>query len=130
LERGLVRFTNALYGVGVANGTDAIWLALEAYGIGKGDQVITIPFTFFATAEAISQAGATPVFVDIDEDTFNINTNMIEEKITSKTKAIIPVHLFGQPVEMNKIVDLGQKYDLKIIEDACQVIGPFIKERR
>lgn len=130
MERGLVRFTNALYGVGVANGTDAIWLALEAYGIGKGDQVITIPFTFFATAEAISQAGATPVFVDIDEDTFNINTNMIEEKITSKTKAIIPVHLFGQPVEMNKIVDLGQKYDLKIIEDACQVIGPFIKERR
>lgn len=92
--------------------------------------MITIPFTFFATAEAISQAGATPVFVDIDEDTFNINTNMIEEKITSKTKAIIPVHLFGQPVEMNKIVDLGQKYDLKIIEDACQVIGPFIKERR
>lgn len=130
MERGLVRFTNALYGVGVANGTDAIWLALEAYGIGKGDQVITTPFTFFATAEAISQAGATPVFVDIDEDTFNINTNMIEEKITSKTKAIIPVHLFGQPVEMNKIVDLGQKYDLKIIEDACQVIGPFIKERR
>ncbi len=130
LERELARFTNTLYGIGVANGTDAIRLALEAYGIGKGDQVITTPFTFFATAEAISQAGATPVFVDIDEDTFNINTNMIEEKITSKTKAIIPVHLFGQPADMKKIVDLGEKYDLKIIEDACQAIGAIYKGKQ
>ena len=129
LEEEIARFTDTKYGIGVANGTDGLQLTLEAYGIGKGHEVITTPFTF-ATGEAISQVGATPVFVDIDEDTYNINVNKIEERITNKTKAIIPVHLFGQPADMDKIVHIGKRYDLIIIEDACQAMDPSIKEER
>lgn len=130
LEKEIAEFTNTKYGIGVANGTDALQLTLEAYGIGKGDEVITTPFTFFATAEAISQVGGTPVFVDIDKDTYNIDVNKVEEKITGKTKAIIPVHLFGQPADMDKIIDIGNKHNLIIIEDACQAIGAIYKGRK
>jgi dTDP-4-amino-4,6-dideoxygalactose transaminase len=98
-------------------------LALRACGIGAGDEVITTPFTFVATAQAIVYLGAKPVFVDINSSTFNINVDLIEGKITEKTKAILPVHLYGQPCEMDKISDLAKKYNLKIIEDCAQAVG-------
>lgn len=123
LEEEIAEFTGTKYGIGVANGTDALLLTLKAFGIGEGDEVITTPFTFFATAETISQVGATPVFVDINPETYNIDIDKIEEKITSKTKAIMPVHIFGQPADMDKIMEIAEKHDLKVIEDACQAIG-------
>lgn len=111
--------------IAVANGTDALVLTLEAYGIGKGDEVITTPFTFFATAEAISRVGAVPVFVDVDPNTYNMDPSEIEKKITTATKAIIPVHIFGQPAEMDKIMKIATKHRLYVIEDACQAFGAF-----
>lgn len=126
-EKEMAEFTGAKYAIGVANGTDALHLTLEAYGIEEGDEVITTPFTFFATAEVISQVGATPIFVDIDKDTYNIDVNKIEEKITDKTKAIMPVHIFGQPADMDKIMDIAEKHNLIVIEDACQAIGSSYK---
>lgn len=122
-EKEIAHFIGTKYAISCGNGTDALILALEALGIGEGDEVITTPYTFFATAEAISKVGATPVFVDVDKDTYNINSNLIEEKITSKTKAIIPVHIFGQPADMDKIMEISKKYKLYIVEDACQAIG-------
>ncbi|MCR6107298.1 DegT/DnrJ/EryC1/StrS family aminotransferase [Salipaludibacillus agaradhaerens] len=116
--------------VAVANGTDALVLTLEAYGIGSGDEVVTTPFTFFATAEAITRVGATPVFADVDEKTYNLNPECLESKITSATKAIIPVHLFGQPANMDKINEIAQKYSLYVIEDACQAFGATYKQRQ
>lgn len=115
--------------VGVASGTDALHLALKALNIGKGDEVITTPFTFFATIEAIIYVGAKPVFVDIEEVTYNIDPDKIEEKITPNTKAIIPVHIFGCPANMEKINEIGKKYELKIIEDAAQAFGAKIKDK-
>jgi dTDP-4-amino-4,6-dideoxygalactose transaminase len=109
--------------IGVANGTDALLLTLDALGVGEGDEVITSPFTFFASAEVISQVGATPVFVDIDPETFNLDTTKLEDVITQKTKAIIPVHIFGQPVDMDSLLKIADKYNLYVIEDACQAIG-------
>lgn len=129
LEKEIADLTNSKHGIGVANGTDALQLTLEAYGIEKGDEVITTPFTFFATAEVISQVGAMPVFIDIDLDSYNIDVNRIEEKITKRTKAIIPVHIFGHPVDMEKVMDLAKKYKLIVIEDACQAIGAEFKAR-
>jgi len=126
LEEAIADYCKVKYAVGVANGTDALILSLEALGIGPGDEVITTPFTFFATAESISRVGAKPVFVDIRPDTFNIDENLIEEKITKKTKAIMPVHLFGQPADMGTIMDVAQRYNLKVIEDACQAMGASI----
>jgi dTDP-4-amino-4,6-dideoxygalactose transaminase len=123
LEREIAAYHNVSHAIGVASGTDALLLSLRACGIGAGDEVITTPFTFFATAEVISLLAATPVFVDIVPETFNIDPNKIEEKITKKTKAIIPVHLFGHPVDMDPIVDLARKYNLKIIEDCAQAFG-------
>lgn len=105
------------------SGTDALYLALRAYNIGPGDEVITSPFTFIATAEAISAVGATPVFVDIDPDTFNIDVAKIEAAIGDRTRAIIPVHLFGRPVDMGPIMDLAARYDLTVIEDCAQATG-------
>lgn len=123
LEAKLANYLGASYAIGVANGTDALSLALEALKIGPGDEVITTPFTFFATAEAIIRIGANPVFVDIDPKTYNMNPLHLEKAITKKTKAVIVVHLFGQPVELTEIQEIAKKYQLKIIEDACQAIG-------
>lgn len=127
LEKNIKEVTGSKYAVPVANGTDALVLALDACGIGQGDEVITSPYTFFATAEAIARIGAKPVFVDVKEDSFNISPELIEEKITKNTKAIIPVHLFGQPAEMDAIIELGKKHQLIIIEDACQALGASYK---
>lgn len=123
LEEDLARYLDVAYGVGVANGTDALLLSLEALNIGAGDEVITTPFTFFATAEVIARVGATPVFIDIDPLTYNMNTALIESAITEKTKAIIVVHLFGQPADMDTIMEIAGKYNLRVIEDACQSLG-------
>ena len=112
-------FVGTKYSVGLNSGTDALHLALRALNIGRGDEVITTAFTFVATASAIGLAGATPVFVDINPDTFNIDANKIEAAITPKTKAIIPVHLYGQPAEMDKIMDIAKRHNLKVVEDCC-----------
>lgn len=123
LEEKMANYIGVSYAIGVGNGTDALSLALEAFEIGRGDEVITTPFTFFATAEVICRVGAKPVFVDIDKKTFNIDPSHIEQAVTNKTKAIMVVHLFGQSVDMDAIKKIANKYDLKVIEDACQAIG-------
>jgi dTDP-4-amino-4,6-dideoxygalactose transaminase len=111
------------FAIGVASGTDALNLALLACGVKPGDEVITTPFTFIATAEAITQCGATPIFVDIDQHTYNLDATQIEQKITPNTRAIIPVHLYGQPADMEPVLELGKRYNLKIVEDCAQALG-------
>ncbi len=123
LEKEIGRYCGVKFAIGVASGTDALILSLMAYDIGPGDEVITVPFTFAATVEAIVLRGAKPVFVDIDLETYNIEVEKIEEKITKKTKAIIPVHLYGQPADMTPILKIARRYNLKVIEDAAQAIG-------
>jgi len=122
-EGELANYMGAKHGIGVNSGTDAIWLVFLALGIGKGDEVITTSNTFFATAEAIWLVGATPVFVDCRPDTRNIDVSKIEEKITERTKAIVPVHLYGQTAEMPAIAEIARKHDLLVIEDCAQAIG-------
>jgi dTDP-4-amino-4,6-dideoxygalactose transaminase len=122
-EKMTARYCQCNYAVGCASGTDALVLALKALEIQEDDEVITTTFTFFATAGAISRVGAKPVFVDIKPDTFNIDPQKIENAITNKTKAIIVVHLFGQPAEMDKIIGIAKKHNLKVIEDNAQGIG-------
>lgn len=122
-EEAFSSYCGVKYGVAVCNGTVAIHLALAALGIGKGDEVIIPSFTMIATAFAVCYTGAIPVFVDADKDTWNIDVTKIEEKITSKTKAIIPVHIFGNPCDMTKICELAKKYKLYIIEDAAEAHG-------
>src|SRR5690625_1039984 len=122
LEETIARKLGVTHAVAVASGTDALVLTLHAYGIGEGDEVITTPFTFFATAASISKVGATPVFVDVEERTFNIDPKKIRKKVTSRTKAIMPVHLFGQPAKMDEINDMAKEFNLFVIEDACQAI--------
>ena len=126
-EKEISEYLGVKHSISVGNGTDALIIALKALGIGEGDEVITTPFTFFATAESISFVGATPVFVDVDMNTYNIDPAKIEEKITEKTKAIMPVHIFGQPCDMDSINEIAKKYNLKVIEDACQAIGSEYK---
>ena len=128
-EKEISEYLGVKHSISVGNGTDALIIALKALGIGEGDEVITTPYTFFATAESISIVGATPVFVDVDIDTYNIDPEKIEEKITDKTKAIMPVHIFGQPCDMDSINKIAKKYNLKVIEDACQAIGAEYKGR-
>ncbi|SHH39602.1 DegT/DnrJ/EryC1/StrS family aminotransferase [Clostridium grantii] len=130
LEEEIAEFTGVKYGIGVANGTDALMLTLKAYGIKENDEVITTPFTFFASAETTSVVGATPVFADIDEKTLCIDPDKIEEKITSRTKAIIPVHIFGQMCDMDRIMEIAEKHNLIVIEDACQAIGAEYKGKK
>lgn len=127
LEAEVAKLSNAEEAVGVANGTDALILALWALDIGPGDEVITTPFTFAATVEAIAIRGAKPVFVDIDPETFNINTKQIEAVITKKTKAILPVHLYGHPADMDPIMELAAKYSLFVVEDNAQAIAATYK---
>lgn len=122
-EKEAAAYHGARYAVGVASGTDALHLSLLASGIKEGDEVITTPFTFVATAEIISYIGAVPIFVDIDPLTFNIDPAKAAERISRKTKAIIPVHLYGQPADMDAIMDIAAKNKLKVIEDSCQAIG-------
>ena len=125
-EQEAADYLGVKHTIGVASGTDALHLALVAEGIGEGDEVITTPFTFIATAEAIRYVGAIPVFVDIDPKTFNIDPAAIEQAITPKTTAILPVHLFGQPADMAAIQSICQQYKLKLIEDCAQSFGASI----
>lgn len=128
-EKAFAEYVGVKHAISVGNGTDGLVIALKAMGIGEGDEVITTPFTFFATAEAISAVGGTPIFVDVYKDTFNIDVTKIEEKITSKTKAIMPVHIFGQCADMDEINEIAKKHNLLVIEDACQAIGGKYKGR-
>jgi dTDP-4-amino-4,6-dideoxygalactose transaminase len=123
LERELAEFCGCTHGVGVASGTDALRLAVDVLGIGPGDEVITTPFTFVASASTISRAGASPVFVDIDPQTFNLDPALVERAITERTKAILAVHLFGQLADMGALMELAVRYNLPLIEDAAQAIG-------
>lgn len=129
-EIDFANFCGTKHAVALNSGTDALYLSLWALGIKKGDEVITSPFSFFATAEVISRFSAKPVFVDIEPNTFNLNPDQIKKNITSKTKAIIPVHLFGRPANMKKIMKLAIDNSLFVIEDACQAIGAKYKEQK
>ncbi|MHB2020515.1 MAG: DegT/DnrJ/EryC1/StrS family aminotransferase [Candidatus Xenobia bacterium] len=129
LESELASYLQAAHAIGVASGTDALILALKALDIGPGDEVITTPFTFFATAETIALVGATPVFADIDPVTFNLDPKAVEAKITPRTRAIIPVHLFGLPADMDAFLELGRRHNVRIIEDAAQAAGARYKGR-
>ena len=127
LQDELSEYVGNRYTIGVSSGTDALLVALMTYDVKAGDEVITTPFTFIATAEVIAFLGAKPIFVDIDETTYNIDVNQIEDKITEKTKAIMPVSLYGQPADMNEINAIAKKYNIPVIEDACQSFGATYK---
>lgn len=129
-EDDFAAYCGTRHAVGVGNGTEALWLTMLAMGIGPGDEVITVPMTFVATVEAICRAGAKPVFVDIDERTYTMNPAALGSVLTRKTKAIIPVHLFGQPADMDPILEFARKHSLRVIEDAAQAHGAEYKGRR
>lgn len=129
-EQKYAEYVGTKYAVAVNSGTAALHVALLAHGVGSGDEVITSPFSFIATANSILYTGAKPVFVDIEEDTFNIDAEKIEEKITKKTKAILPVHLYGHPAEMDAIMELAEDYNLAVIEDACQAHGAEFNKKK
>ena len=130
LESNFAAFCGTEFGIGVGSGTDALHIALRACGIGPGDEVITVAHTFIATVEAIILAGARPVLVDIDAGTYNMDPALIEAKITKRTKAIIPVHLYGHPADMDTITSIAKQYNLYVIEDACQAHGSEYKDKK
>ncbi len=130
LEKEISYYCGTKYGIGVASGTDSLILSLKALGVKEGDEVITSPFTFFATAEAVSLVGAKPVFVDIDPKTYNINPALIDKRVTDSTKAIIPVHLYGQCADMDPIRKTAKRHGLKILEDGAQSIGATYKGKK
>jgi dTDP-4-amino-4,6-dideoxygalactose transaminase len=129
-EKRMAEYSGVSHAIGVASGTDALHLSVEALGIGDGDEVITTPFTFFATAEAIIYTGAKPVFVDIELDSFNMDCDRIKDKITSRTKAILPVHLFGHPCDMERIADIAERHNLSVIEDCAQAVGAEVRGKK
>ncbi len=130
LEEEIATYCDSRFAIGCNSGTDALIIALQALDVGEGDEVITTPFSFFATASSICRTGATPVFVDIDPESFNLDVDAVEDAITPHTKAIMPVHLFGQCCDMEPLWRLCQKYKLHIVEDACQAIGAEFEGRR
>jgi dTDP-4-amino-4,6-dideoxygalactose transaminase len=129
-ETAFAKYIGTKYAVAVSSGTAALHLSLLALGVGKGDEIITTPFSFIASANAILYVGAKPVFVDIDASTFNIDPELIEAKITKKTKAILPVHLFGLPCHIQSIMKIAKKHKLFVVEDACQAHGASFKHRK
>lgn len=129
-ESDFARYCECPYAIGLGNGTDALWLSLLALGVGPGDEVITVPNSFMATAEAITYCGAKPVFVDVDETTYTMDPSGLEDVLTDRTKAVIPVHLFGQPTDMDPILEFAREHNLAVIEDACQAHGAEYKGRR
>ena len=129
-EEEFSKFCDSKYCIGVASGTDALFLSLKSLGIGAGDEVIAPANTFIATVLAISYSGASPVLIDVDPETYNIDLKKLEEKITSKTKAIVPVHLYGRPVNMDALGAIANKYNLNIVEDACQAHGAAWKDKK
>ncbi len=130
LEQSLAEYIGVKHVITCGNGTDSLRIALQACGVSRGDEVITTAFSFFATAEAIAQVGAVPVFADIDRDTLNISAESVRKKITSKTKAILPVHIFGLPADMDEINDIASGIGVPVIEDACQAIGAEYKGKK
>ena len=126
-EKEIAAYLGVKHAIGMASGTDALILSLKACGAGHGDEVITCDYSFFSSAGVISWVGAKPVFVDIAKDSFNINASLIEAKISQKTKAILVVHLFGEPAEMDEVMKVARKHKLPVIEDACQAIGSEYK---
>ena len=129
-EQAFASFCGCKHAIGVGSGTDALWLSLLSLGIGPGDEVITVPDTFIATAEAITYCGAKPVFVDVEETTYNMNPALLEAAITPRTKAVIPVHLFGQTADMDPILAICKAHGLPLVEDACQAHGAEYKGRK
>ena len=129
-EQEFAAFCQTKHAIGLGSGTEALWLPLLALGVGHGDEVITVSSTFMATAEAITYCGAKPVFVDIEEKTYTMDPDLLEQSITPRTKAIIPVHLFGQVADMDPIMEIAQRHGIPVIEDACQAHGAEYKGRR